>query len=480
MTEGENWDKAEEVLEKIKSKYGEDESTIEKQITLLGSTKQIEKMLTAIEDAYKAYPENYTFVNLKFLIENKVRKNSSEAEKVLKKYIEKRKSTNAMGDLLDQYLETNNVSGALSTLEKMIDLNPYAIGYISKMARIQYSLGNYKKAHEYNQICHTIAPYIGSYDELAGDIFDAEKKTNDARQSYKRAITYSPTNYDAREKLRKLDDKPEIFEPFGKPDFQKIYKSSPSADAYPEDNSIILVDEDQKVIYKGGASVERTFLMVKVFNTSGIDTWKEYNIPQYSGQRLVVDDAYIIKKNGSKVDADKNENQIAFTTLEVGDAICLSYKIENYYTGKLAQNFSEIHYFNYFFPVMRSSYQLLVDTSVSIYYKMKNSNLQVQTKNIDEFKLYTWVETNKPALEFRELHHLKSAIYRSFGGRVTTFKEWDDVSKWYSEISSSKAKPDYELKELMHELFDGKGKMTDLEKRRICTITLCMKFVTAR
>lgn len=463
-SDGENWDKAEEVLEKIKANFGEDESTIQRQISIYGGTKQIEKMISLIEDAYKKYPDNYTFVTLKVLIETKVRKNNSDAERVLKKYIDKHSNTNAMGDLLDQYLETGNASGAVSTLEKMIKIEPFAIGYLSKMSVLQYSLGNYKKGHDYIEMCKQMAPYIGAYDETAGDLYDAEHKSSDAKNSYKRAIQYSPTNYDAREKLRKLEDKPEIFEPFGKPDFQKLYKSAPSAEDYPEDNSVILVDEDQKVIFKGGASVERSFLMVKVFNTAGIDFWKEYNIPQYSAQRLVVDEAYIIKKNGSKVDADRNDNQIAFTTLEVGDAICLSYKIENYYTGKLAQHFSEIHYFNYFFPVMRSAYQVMADSSISLYYKLKNSNIQATTKNVDEFKLYSWVETNKPALKSENSMPEIGDIAPSL--RVSTFKEWDDVAKWYSEISSSKAKADYELKELMKELFDGKGPMTKLEKAK--------------
>ena len=73
-----------------------------------------------------------------------------------------------------------------------------------------------------------------------------------------------------------MEDKPDIFDYFEKPDVYEIFENSPSDTAYPEDNSLILLDEVQSVVYSGGGNEEKTYFMVKVFDATGIDDWKEY------------------------------------------------------------------------------------------------------------------------------------------------------------------------------------------------------------
>src|SRR6185436_16268139 len=103
------------------------------------------------------------------------------------------------------------------------------------------------------------------------------------------------------------ENKSDLLNVFDKVDFQKIYDSSPAASEFPEDNSIVLLDETHKIVYKGGASAEKNFVMIKVFNASGVDDWKEYSVPWPHGQRLVVDECYVIKKNGKKTDAERDQ-----------------------------------------------------------------------------------------------------------------------------------------------------------------------------
>jgi hypothetical protein len=464
MINSESYDKAEVIVEKIKEKYGEDESIYDKQIAIYAGTKQVEKMIRAIEDAYKKYPDNYGFVKYKYIVETKIHKNNAAGEKALTNYINKHQNYSAMEDLMEHYFNSNATNDASKILSQLAKGRPYAIGYLNKTARLNYLIGNTKKAHEYSDICHKIAPYIGGLYELDGDIYDAENKVEEAKQAYANCIVFSPTNYDARTKLRKLNNKKDIFNSFEVVDYKKLFENSPPAEKYPEDNSLIILDETQNIVYKGGASIRKNYFMVKVYNASGVDYWKEYYINYYNGQRMNVEEAFVMKKNGNKVDADRNNNHIVFTNLEINDAICITYKIEDYYSGKMAQRLNDMHYFNYFIPVLKSDYELVIDSSINFNYMVNHSDMKPKIKNIDEFNWYSWVELNKPGLssenEMPSLTDLVPIL------RVSTFNSWDDVSKWYSSISGSKAKAGYEVKELMKELFPENEKLTQLEKAK--------------
>ena len=137
----------------------------------------------------------------------------------------------------------------------------------------------------------------------------------------KKAIEYNPSDYDARKKLRELEGKRDLFTVFKENDAYAMYKNSPGSEKYPDDNSIFLLKDQQQVVYpENGASEERAEKLIKIFNQEGINEWKEVSIPYNSyAQRLIIEKAEIFKKDGSKVPAEMNENQMVFSSLERTD-----------------------------------------------------------------------------------------------------------------------------------------------------------------
>src|SRR6185436_9482316 len=111
-------------------------------------------------------PDHYPFVQLKFILETQIRKDNAAGEKVMTKFLSKHHRVSVMNDLNEHYLKNNNAEASLNTLEKMVEMEPYAVGYLSKLARLNYLVRDFKKAHEYNDICHTLAPSVGVYYEL--------------------------------------------------------------------------------------------------------------------------------------------------------------------------------------------------------------------------------------------------------------------------------------------------------------------------
>lgn len=464
--EAENYDEATEILEKLKSGYTYDEACISKEITIYSKTNQTEKLIKLIEDSYKQYPDNSGLVSLKYAVETKVRKDNATGMSVLKKFSDKNLDTDILDEIAENYLNTGQPTPAIKTIEEAIEAIPYGIGSYMKLSGIYYGSGNYKKAKECVEKCLTYAPYIGGYHEELGKIFEAMEEKKLAEQAYLRALQLEPTRYSCRDKLRQLKGQKELFSFFDAPDFKDLAKNAPGKEKYPDQASIVLLNEKQVVMEKSGSRVEKNFLMAKVFNSKGIDTWKEYRIDYYGGQRLLVEKAFIIKKNGKQLEADVNNNVVIYTGLEEGDMVCLVYKIENYYSGKIAQYFSDEHYFSLFIPSEKSAYRLLVDPNLTFKYVISDgSAFEPAVSNLDGYKLYQWEKTSIPAIVdeagMPKLNDVAQVLH------LSSYPDWPSVAAWYADLAVPKAKADFEVKETYRGIMKGKESASDLEKVKI-------------
>jgi tetratricopeptide (TPR) repeat protein len=464
--ENENYEKADSILKRIESSVGSNaEEVYEKKISLYGAQEKNEDLIAVIEKAYARYPENFLFAYYKSILE-KSKKNTSGAIKILKKYNKATYSTTAQKQIAQMYFESGNVIAGINIYEKMVEENPIAVGLQYDLADIYVQLQNYNKASEILDKTITIAPYISKYWELRAKCFAEQDKKTSAKSDYQRAMELSPTNFDARTKLRELDGKKaDIFQSFPAIDVYKAFNEGGNATDYPDENSAILVNAVQRVVYKDGVSEEKHVLVAKVLNKAGIDEWKEYGIPYYSTQRVVVEKVEVLKANGSKLEAERDGAHVVFTNLEVGDGIHVTYKVENYQTGKLAPHFTDKHYFNLFYPVKYSSYALLIHPDIKFEHKFSNEGFEPQKSDVNGYDLYTW--------ERKDLAAIKSESYMTplvdFGEVlfISSFPNWKFISNWYSDLARTKAKSDFEVKEIAQELFKDKENYSKLEKAKV-------------
>jgi transglutaminase-like putative cysteine protease len=174
----------------------------------------------------------------------------------------------------------------------------------------------------------------------------------------------------------------------------------------------------------------------------------------------------ILKKDGSKVQAETNENQIVFSSLEVGDAIHIRYKLESSYYGVLSKHFWQDFSFNGGYPVKLARYSLLVPSNKKFTYKMYNTALQpVITDISDNYKLHIWETTGDSAIESES----SMPPFSDIGKRiiVSSIPDWSYVANWYSDLSNIKTKADFEIKEQVATLLKGKEKLADFEKAKL-------------
>ncbi len=455
----EDYEEAERILKEIEQREGTSENVYEKRIQIASKKQEVEEMIKLINEAYVKFPSNYDMVLMKYSVEKELKKNVSGANRVIAKYLKKNYNTNAMLLTINRYFKAGDVKNGLKEYEKLAANKPLATGYLSELSGIHFRLGNYKKAEEYVQECIKIAPYKGSYHKTLGRTYAEMDETSKALKSYDKAIKFNPYDYEARELRRNLKDEKEIFSNFEEPDVYKLYKDAPDEDAFPEDNSVVLLDEVQKVVYEGGGSEEKHMLVVKVFNSSGVDTWKEYRVSVYNNQNGQIEKAEVLKKNGSKLEAQNQGGHIVFSNLEPGDGIHLTYKVQNYYSGKLSKHFWDKHYFAYFVPVQQSRFSLLTPASQKFSYKTLNSEVEPKITEKGGNKMYVWESLNNESLK----HEPYMSSLADVGPilHISSIENWDYIAEWYAGLAQAKSKDNFEVQETVKELFEGKENLSD-------------------
>jgi tetratricopeptide (TPR) repeat protein len=463
--EREDFEKAEKIIQKIESLYGLDEELHLKKIALAGRNKKQDLVVKLVEEGFKKYPDSYNYANLKISVETDVNKNVSSALSLLKKYLKTNFSFEAQNQLSDLYMKNGLVAQGLEAYMVLEKAYPFAPNYKNSLAKYFYGTRNYDKAQMYFEACLDNSPDVFYYWSGLGEVFAEKGNVPKAISSFQRALELRPSDFESREQIRKLQNKKEVFSYFPQTDVYVLVKNSPSPAAYPDDNSLILLDETQKVVYAGGSSEEKKTFVVKIMNPEGINRWKQYYIGHSSMQDFIVEKAEVIKRNGSKVEGSSDGSEIVFTSLEVGDAIHVSYKLKNFNQGKLARHFWENFYFSHFLPYLTTRYCLLVEPGIQFEHKFSKEKIEPQVKKEDDFILYTWEKNNQAPIRFEdkmpELNDVANVLFFS------SIPDWTYVSNWYHDLAASKSKVNLEVKEAVAQLFEGKNGLGEMQKAKM-------------
>ena len=462
--EREDFDEAKRLFKIIEKNNLDQKDIYAKKMAMAGQDEEIEKLIKLVDEAYAKYPEDLDFLGAKYYIEKEARKNNSGATKILQKYLKKNYDEDIVTTLASDYFDAGNISKGLAELEKLVKNKPNGIGYYKKIAGVHTGLSNYKEAEKYIKKCLEIAPYVSSYHSSLATVYEQQNKKKDAVKALKTAIYYNSYDYDAREQLRKLEGEKDNFSNFAEEDVYKIFKNAPDGKDYPEDQSIILVDDVRKVIYENGGSEEKHTLLAKVFNSSGVDSWKEYYIPAYRNQNYIIEKAEVLKKDGAKVTAQTSGRHIVFPNLEEGDGIHVTFKLQNYYSGKLSNHFWGKHYFELFLPMKSSRYSLLIPRNKKFDYETLNFDLEPKKTSVGNNDLYIWEVADVPSIKYEPYMSEMADVANML--HLSSFEDWDYIAEWYADLAQAKAKDDFEVKEAVNEIFEGKAGLTEKQKVR--------------
>ncbi|MFM9947306.1 MAG: DUF3857 domain-containing protein [Saprospiraceae bacterium] len=471
--ENENYDDAAKQLEQLKMLTGDDsENFFNYQIRLYGAKKDYAALLECIEKAYNKYPENPDYAIYNYRIAKNTSQQATLPAYQLEEYLKNNFNDVVFQTLIDEYIRLGNKPKVENLLKKRIEMFSEELSFISALAGFYFQLKNYTKALEYTDMKLKNAPFYAEAWLEKGYIKEVMKRKQEAIADFEKAIHYDPNLFDAREKLRELQGKEPLLSYFKKDDAYDIIQKQLQSALSTDDNYEYIFDERNFVAFAEGASVEYNLLSIRMLNESGVQNWKETSIG-YNGarQRLVIEKAETIKKNGQKIAAEQNGNEIVFPSLEVGDAILIIYKNENYTSGKLSKEFWDSRIFNDFAPVKAAVYRLLVP--VGFEYNMDSRNIDVQPVETDlgDFTMKTW--------KFENLSKSKDEVLMPPLGEVgmslqlTSVDSWRIISEWYHDLALPLGRENFNINRVYEEIFSGKNIESDFEKARVIYDYLC-------
>ena len=396
----EDYDGADAIVDNAINLYGHSEDWDYKKVNVIASKKNYELLLKVINEMYKKYPESYSMMVNKYVVESAGSKELAKGNDVLKDYLKVKYSDKVLMTLAENYFKLGKTDEGIKIYLDRVDTHPYAIGKYDDVANLYFTKQDYKTALKWQQLTLEKAPFHGYYHEKMGKIYNAMNKTDEAKAAYKKAIYYEPTSYESRKQLALLEGKKDLFENFKSEDVYALFQNSPNKADYPDDNSVILLNDKKRIVFPEGAIEEQDEILIKILDKSAIDNWKEYSVGYNSyTQRFIPDKAEVLKANGTKIQAEKNDNQFVFTSLEAGDAIHLSYKIEDYQTGAMSLQFWDDFTFQYFLPTIITRYSIMTGKDKTFKYQVNNAKIEPKIEDVDDFKKYTWESKNLVSLK---------------------------------------------------------------------------------
>lgn len=463
--ENEDYDVAETALERLDHLQPASENVFRQEMALYRKKKQNDKVLERNAQAYAKYPDVWEFVYLEANVAQTRQRNTSRAKEIVEEYLKRSYTTNALSTLAE-YSLTSSLKEWESYFERMVELEPAAPGYHFRMAKVYASLERNDRAEESLQRALALCPNSDAYWSELGEIYRIRKDISRALEAYGTALRYNPANYDAREKVRELQGKKSIFAQFAGAAIDSAVKSSPAANEYPHDNGVVLLDDTKRVVFDKGTSLSQRELLVKVFNKTGIDQYKEVSVPYnpYT-ETLIIEKAVVIKKDGSEVKADVASNAMVFKQLEENEHVYIRWKTKNHYNGKLSNHFWDENYFNGGYPVLLARYALLVPEGMQFTHRTQHMPDNPAKRTTEDGTVYEWTAVNEPAIKYEEgmppLTDVAKVLY------ISSISTWEYLVDWYTDLARTKTRSSYEVREQVEALFAGRKNLSDEEKIRI-------------
>ncbi len=471
--DNENYDEAAKLLEQFKPMVGGDsEEYLNYLIQLYAKKNDYQALLETMDKAYHKYPENSQYTIYKYRIAKNSSQQALKPASILEGYLRKNFDSGISWMLISEYRQLGNKSKVESLLQKQLEMNPDELSFMSSLAGHYFQLENYKAALEYTEMKLKNAPFNAESWLEKGYIMEAMKRKQEATSNFEKAIHYDPNLFDAREKLRELQGKQPLLSYFKKDDAYSVIQKQLQSPIGSDDNYEYIFEEHNFAAFAEGASVSYSLLSIRILNESGLEHWKETSISFNDlRQHLVIEKAETVKKNGQKIAAEQNGNQIVFPSLEVGDAIFVIYKLENYTSGKLSKEFWDSQIFNGYVPVKEVIYRLLVP--VGSEYKIDSRNIDTQPIETDlgDFTMKTW--------KFENLSKSKDELYMppldevGMSLQLTSVDSWRTIADWYHDIALPLGREDFNVNHVYDEIFKEKSFETEFDKARAIYDYIC-------
>lgn len=433
---------------------------------------KVKELVSLVDSAYKKYPNDFDFVYFKANLDYTITRNFDPTIEILEKYTSNNYSQRALDYLLTLYVGTSNWEKWLGVYNTFLAYEPAEPNYYYEMAQKYNQTMDYEKAIDALKNAILLSPFNSDYYYLLGMSYNAMNNIEESKNAFQLAIQNDYTNYNARDQIKLINKDNSIDNELASIDIEAIMTDAPGSEEYPADDAVTLMQDMRYLIYDGGAYEFKEELFIRVLNDNGVDWYSNVNISYFSNQTLSVEKAVVIKNDGSRIEGEINESQIVFKSLEKDDFIYVKYKLRQHNKGLLSGQLWEMQNFSSFQPIKKLRFAVIMPESESLIIKGFNFNETPDIKKtIGSNKLLIWEKDNVPAIEYE--YYMPTAFDIGPNIYLSTIKDWSTISKWYYDLTRSKTRAHYIIKDKVDELLSEKENLPDREK-----IKLIYDFIT--
>jgi tetratricopeptide (TPR) repeat protein/transglutaminase-like putative cysteine protease len=375
--------------------------------------------------------------------------------KVIALRYDEKDARNELGVML---VDSGDASGAVALLRETRTLVPTSIGVGLRLADLlsyNSTPGDALTVYDY---LHQMVPDEDAVFESRGQHLLRQGDATAAIRDFKQALLLKPQNPKLQELVRSVATQENYAGPYLR-DAVALAREAHAQPTTNDDDSLVLADLNVVRVYPNGLSSRYRQQIVEVLNDRGVEKARVQGVQYSPGeQEIKVERARVIKKDGSVVEAkseadqeltdswagmyfDHRQHTVAFPSLEIGDVVEFTYRLDDVSQQNMfADYFGDVHFFQGTEPRRDIEYVLIAPPGRTFYSNAPGiPNLKhTVEKGDDGRQILRWQASNvvKVDPEPKMPGWANVAAYL----HVSTFKEWDDVARfWWGMVKEQLA-----------------------------------------
>ena len=232
-----------------------------------------------------------------------------------------------------------------------------------------------------------------------------------------------------------------------------LYRLAVKPEAYPEESSVLLLD-DGVVRYEADGRSVRTFRqVVQVLTESAVERYEEHSFsyaPKH--QRLTVNWIRVVRPSGEVVSkaptqlqdadvpatmgdpvySDRKVRRASLTGVAPGTIVDYSYTVEEL-KPYLAGDFQDSWSVTTGVPTLRSRYVVDVPATLPLRLRERNLDFARQERVVGGRRIYTWATSNVEKLRGEAFAADSNGVIMSIA--LSSPTTWQDIARWYAGLA---------------------------------------------
>ena len=395
--------------------------------------EMIPQLEQLVKDSYNNEKILIIATNLSYKLKNNSEKTIATFENILKEK--------------DIYEVTNTLLSHYKSLNRKEDVEKIMKGLINKYPHLNDFRTNYVnyllQDNKYDEALKLLNenleyfPYSFVTLENKALIFSLQKNEKEAANYIRKSLEHNSGNSNLRKKLYDITKTPDEIEQVATKGVYDLVKKRRNSNLKTDYGVVTLLDEYIVNVLPEGGRKEKVTFLYEIVNESGIDNLKEYSLSSdYSILK-----SEIIKKDGSLAPAEKGDNTLVFSNLQIGDVVYISYEnFDNRY-GRFYRDFNISCYFNNSYPSVETIFGIIHSPDLKYQTAFANGDVPSTTSKLNGKTVTIWKKTNIPGIPNEESY---SPIFSDITNniKIGTIKSWKDISNWYADLVKKNIKAD--------------------------------------